>query len=360
MIRMRWMMLALLAGAPVGSRTAAAQADTGTAVLRDFRFASSEVLPEVRIFYRTAGRVRRAPGGRALNAVLLLHGTAGSGQGFLAPTFAGELFGPGQPLDTARYFVIIPDNLGHGRSTKPSDGLRARFPAYGYEDMTNAQYRLVTERLGLDRLHVVMGTSMGCMHAWVWGTRWPAMMDGLVPLACLPAAITGRNRMWRRLVVDGIRSDSAWQGGAYTQQPPGLRAAIHLIWYVGTAPLLEQQRGPTRDSADAYITRWMTGRLGTTDANDLMYAVGASRDYDPAPLLDRVQVPVLAINSADDEINPPELGVMERLLPRVPHARFVLIPVGPQSRGHGSHSWPPLWKGELAAFLAALRPEREE
>jgi homoserine O-acetyltransferase len=351
-------LLAPVMPAPAPAR-AQVRADTGTAVLRDFRFTSGASLPEVRIFYRTLGRPLRGPDGTVRNAVLILHGTGGSGQGFLGPNFAGQLFGPRQPLDTARFYLIIPDNLGHGRSTRPSAGLRARFPEYGYEDMTNAQYRLLTEHLGVNHLHLIIGTSMGCMHAWTWGVRWPDVMDGLVPLACLPAPIAGRNRMWRTLVVDAIRTDPAWQGGDYAVQPPGLRGALNLIWFVGTAPLNEQRMAPTRDSADAWI-RWMEGRFATTDANDLMYAVAASRDYDPSPHLERVRAAVLAINFGDDVINPPELGVMERLMPRVSRGRYVLIPGSEATRGHGTHSLPALWKQHLVVFLEMLRGEREE
>jgi homoserine O-acetyltransferase len=334
--------------------------DTGTFVLRDFRFASGEVLPEVRMHYRTLGRLRRGPGGVARNAVLILHGTGGSGGTFLRDIFAGELFGRGQALDTATTFIIIPDNLGHGRSSKPSDGLRARFPQYAYEDMVTAQYRLLTEGLRVDHLLLVMGTSMGCMHSWLWAERWPGFMDAAFPLACIPTQIAGRNRMWRRLLMDAIRLDPGWNGGDYTAQPYGLRAALELIWIAGTAPLNEQRLAPTRDSADAFITRWMEQRLAATDANDLLYAVGASRDYDPSCCLERITAPVLAINTADDVINPPELGLMERLMPRVRNGRFILIPTSDATRGHGSHTVAALWKHHLAGFLAPIRAERQE
>jgi homoserine O-acetyltransferase len=357
---MRWMMGAVAALALAAPRSAYAQADTGSFVMRDFRFASGETMPEVRIFYRTLGHPRRSPDGTVRNAVLVLHGTGGSGQGFLSPTFAGELFAAGQPLDSARYYIVIPDNLGHGRSSKPSDGLHARFPAYDYEDMTTAQYRLLTQGLRVNHLRLVMGTSMGCMHSWMWGERWPDFMDGLVPLACLPTEIAGRNRMWRKLVIDDVRSDPEWRGGDYTTQPPGLRAALQLLWFVGTAPLNDQRVAPMRDSADAVITRWLRGRLTLTDANDLMYAVAASRDYDPSGQLERIQVPVLAINSADDVINPPELGIMERLMPRLRQGRYVLLPISPATRGHGTHSLPAVWKSYLVEFLTHLRAEVQE
>jgi homoserine O-acetyltransferase/O-succinyltransferase len=326
---------------------AAAQGDTGSFVIRNFRFASGETLPELRVHYRTLGRPQR-------NAVLVLHGTGGSGSQFLSPLFADELYGAGQPLDTATHYVILPDNIGHGRSSKPSDGLRARFPHYAYADMVAAQYRLVTEGLHVNHLLLVMGTSMGCMHSWLWGERHPEFMDGLVPLACLPTQIAGRNRMWRKMVLDAITSDPDWKGGDYTSQPRGLRAALDLLFVAGSAPLVQQRLGPTRDSADAYVSRWIDTRLAETDANDLLYQVAASRDYDPSAALDRVTVPVLAINSADDFINPPELGIMERLIARVKRGRYVLIPISDKTRGHGTHTAAAVWKEYFAPFVASL------
>ena len=334
--------------------TLAVQGDTGSFVINDFRFASGETLPRLRMHYRALGHLRRDASGVARNAVLILHGTGGSGDQFLSPLFAGELYGPGQPLDTTAYYLILPDNIGHGRSSKPSDGLRARFPHYAYADMVAAQYRLVTEGLHLNHLRLVMGTSMGCMHSWLWAERYPDFMDGLVPLACLPTQIAGRNRMWRRMVIDDIRTDPDWKGGEYTTQPRGLRAALQLLFTAGSAPLVQQRLGPTRDSADAYITRWLDTRFAETDANDLMYQVDASRDYDPSGALDRIRAPVLAINSADDFINPPELGIMERLMPNVRGARYVLIPTSERTRGHGTHTAAAVWKEYFTPFVAAL------
>src|SRR5437660_1152759 len=326
---------------------AAAQGDTGSFVIRNFRFASGEALPELRLHYRTLGRPHH-------NAVLILHGTGGSGSQFLSPQFAGELYGAGQPLDTATHYVILPDNIGHGRSSKPSDGLRARFPHYAYEDMVAAQYRLVTEGLRVNHLLLVMGTSMGCMHTWIWGERYPSFMDGLVPLACLPTQIAGRNRMWRKLIMDDITTDPDWKNGDYATQPRGLRAALQLLFIAVSAPLVQQRLGPTRDSADAYIARWIDSRLAETDATDLLYQVAASRDYDPSGALERVTVPVLAINSADDFINPPELGIMERLITRAKQARYVLIPISDKTRGHGTHTVAATWKEYFAPFVASL------
>ena len=332
----------------------AAQGDTGSFVIHNFRFASGEVLPELRLHYRTLGQPRRDAAGRVRNAVLVLHGTGGSGGQFLSPLFAGELYGAGQPLDTATHYLILPDNIGHGRSSKPSDGLRARFPRYAYEDMVAAQYRLVTDGLHVNHLLLVMGTSMGCMHSWLWAERYPDVMDGVVPLACFPTQIAGRNRMWRKMIIDDIKTDPDWKNGEYTTQPRGLRAALQLLFAAGSAPLVQQRLGPTRDSADAYITRWLDTRFAETDANDLMYQVDASRDYDPSTALDRITAPVLAINSADDFINPPELGLMERLTPRVKRARYVLIPTSERTRGHGTHTAAAVWKEYFGPFVAAL------
>ena len=332
----------------------AAQGDTGSFVIHNLRFASGEVLPELRLHYRTLGQPRRDAAGRVRNAVLVLHGTGGSGAQFLSPLFAGELYGAGQPLDTATHYLILPDNVGHGRSSKPSDGLRARFPRYAYEDMVTAQYRLVTDGLHVNHLLLVMGTSMGCMHSWLWAERYPDVMDGVVPLACFPTQIAGRNRMWRKMVIDDIRTDPDWKRGDYTTQPRGLRAALQLLFTAGSAPLVQQRLGPTRDSADAYITRWLDTRFAETDANDLMYQVDASRDYDPSTALDRITAPVLAINSADDFINPPELGLMERLTQRVKRARYVLIPTSERTRGHGTHTAAAVWKEYFGPFVAAL------
>ena len=331
-----------------------APADTATFVLRDFRFASGETLPELRLHYLTLGRPRRDAAGVVRNAVLILHGTGGSGSQFLSPLFAGELYGPRQPLDTASHYLILPDDIGHGRSSKPSDGLRARFPRYGYDDMVLAEYRLVTEGLHVDHLLLVMGTSMGCMHSWLWAERHPDVMDWLVPLACLPTQIAGRNRMWRRLVSDDIRGDPDWNGGNYTRQPGGLRAALQLLFVAGSSPLQLQRLAPTRDAADGYISRWLDARLAGGDANDLLYQVEASRDYDPSPALERITAPVLAINSADDFINPPELGVMEQLIKRVQRGRYVLIPTSDMTRGHGTHTVAAAWKEYFAPFVATL------
>lgn len=346
--------LVVLAAALAVPAPAAAQPREGEWIARDFRFASGETLPELRLHWRTLGTPRRDARGTVTNAVLVLHGTGGSGAQFLSPQWAGELYGRGQPFDTATHYVILPDGIGHGRSSKPSDGLRARFPRYGYADMVRAQHLLVTQGLGVDRLRVVIGTSMGCMHAWMWGVAHPDAVDALVPLACAPAQIAGRNRMIRTMMMDAIRDDPAWHGGDYTTPPPGLRSALHLLFMMSSAPLVQQAQAPTRDAADSTIRRWLGDRTATTDANDLLYQFDASRDYDPSAGLASIRARVLAINSADDFVNPPELGIVEPLVARVPGARFVLVPTGPTTRGHSTHTWATVWKGELERFLATL------
>jgi homoserine O-acetyltransferase len=325
------------------------------ATLRNFHFADGESLSSLRIHYIALGKAERDAHGRVANAVLILHGTTGAGSGFLSRNFAGELFGPGQLLDTSRYYVILPDGIGHGGSSKPSDGMHAHFPHYTYDDMVDAQHRLLTEALHVDHLRVVMGTSMGCMHAWVWGERYPDFADGLVPLACAPTQIAGRNRMMRKMIMDAIRADPDWRGGEYTSAPvAGLRTALSLLFMMTSSPLTQQKAAPTRDAADAFITKFIDDRVHTTDANDFLYAFDASRDYDPSPKLESVQASVLAINSADDEVNPPELGLMEKLMPRVKHGRYILIPISDATRGHGTHSLPAVWKSYLAEFLQQL------
>ena len=334
-------------------------ADTGSVVLTNVRFADGESAAMVRLHYTTFGTPRRDATGVVRNAVLLLHGTGGSGQQFLSPLFAGELFGPGQPLDTATHYLILPDNIGHGRSSKPSDGERTRFPHYAYADMVDAQYRLLAEGLGVNHLLLVLGTSMGCMHAWLWGEHYAEFVDGLVPLACLPTQIAGRNRIWRRMLIDDIRTDPEWNHGDYTREPPGLRAALQLLFVAGSSARQLQRMAATRDSADAYATRWLDARLAEVDANDLLYQVEASRDYDPSGELGRITAPVLAINSADDFINPPELGLMEALIGRVKRGRYVLLPTSDVTRGHGTHTVAAAWIQYVAPFIAALeRPRR--
>ncbi len=336
------------------SLPAGAQGKAGDFTLPEYRFESGEVLRDVRLHYVTLGTPHRDGQGVVRNGVLILHGTGGTGGQFLGPGFAGELYGPGQPLDTTRFYVILPDNIGHGKSNKPSDGQHMRFPRYGYTDMVTLQYLLITRGLGLERLHLVMGTSMGCMHAWMWGYMYPASVDGLVPLACAPTQIAGRNRMMRRMIMDDIRNDPDWKGGEYTAPPRGLRSAMGMLFMMTSAPLVQQRQAPTRAAADSAITAYLDARVKVTDANDMLYQFDASRDYDPSPFLERITAPVLAINSADDQVNPPELGVVERLMPRVKRGRFILLPITERTRGHGTHTMPVIWGDSLRKFMATL------
>ena len=321
-------------------------------VVRDFRFASGESLPELRLHYFTIGTPLPDERGRIANAVLLLHGTGGRGAGFLTDAFAGELFGSGQPLDASRWFIIVPDNLGHGGSSKPSDGMRANFPHYGYADMVEAQYRLVTQGLGVNHLRLIVGTSMGGMHAWMWAVQHPDFMDAVLPVASLPVQVSGRNRMERRLIVDAIRNDPDWKGGNYDRQPQGLVTALRMIAISAGSTKRLYQEAPTQEATDRLLDRMVQQRMQNADANDLLYAWDASRDYDPAPGLERITAQLVAVNFADDERNPPALGILERGMLRVPNGRFVLIPASDATRGHASLAYAALWKDYLAELLA--------
>ena len=324
----------------------------GDFVIRDFRFASGEVLPELKLHYFTLGTPARDANGRVTNAVLLLHGTYGKGTNFLTDGFAGELFSIGQPLDAGRFYIIVPDNLGHGKSTKPSDGLRTKFPRYGYADMVAAQRRLVMDGLGVQHLRLIVGTSMGGMHAWMWAVSEPDFMDAVLPLVCLPDQIAGRNRMERRLIVDAIRNDPEWSGGDYAKQPQGLVTALKMaIISAGSVKRLYLD-APTQDATDRLLDRQLQQRLQGTDANDFLYAWEASRDYDPGPGLGRIRAAVTAVNFEDDERNPVELGVMEREIRRVAHGKYVLVPASERTRGHASVNDATLWKDYLVELLA--------
>lgn len=325
----------------------------GDHVLREFKFASGEVIPELRIHYRTLGTPRRDERGGVRNAVLILHGTTGSGAGFLRPEFAGELFGKGQPLDATSHYLILPDGIGHGNSSRPSDGLHGRFPHYGYRDMIEAQHRLLTQGLKVDHLRLVMGTSMGGMQTWLWGQAHPDFMDALLPLASLPTQISGRNRAWRRIVIDAIRRDPAWNGGDYTEQPPGLRTAAEMLFLMANNPVERQKEAPTRAQADRVLDAFVTRTIRTMDANNVLYAVESSSDYDPAPGLERIKVPLLAINFEDDLINPPELGILEREIHRVPKGKAILVPRSDRTHGHGTHTLAAVWKEHLVELLHA-------
>lgn len=336
------------ASAAAASYPAPAQGDF---LLKDFGFASGERLPELRIHYRTFGAPRADAHGVVRNAVLILHGTGGSGASLVRAEFAGELFGAGQPLDAARYFIVLPDGIGHGNSSKPSDGLHARFPHYGYRDMVEAQYRLLTEGLHVNHARLVMGTSMGGMHSWLWGEQHSQFMDALMPLASLPTQISGRNRAWRRLIIDAIRNDPAWQGGEYQSEPPSLRTALEMLWLLSSNPVLRQEEAPTLARADQAVDAYVSEQGRSTDANDLLYAVSASQDYDPGPALEKIEAPLVAVNSADDLVNPPELRILEREIRRVPHGTAVVIPFSEHTRGHGSHTVAVLWRQHLEELL---------
>ena len=324
----------------------------GEYVVKDFKFRDGETLGELRLHYMTLGSPQRDAQGRVTNAVLILHGTGGSAAQFLAPQFANELFGPGQLLDTAKYYIVLADGIGHGKSSKPSDSLHAHFPQYDYDDMVAGHYAVLTGKLEVTHLRLILGTSMGCMHSFVWAETHPQFMDALMPLACLPVPIAGRNRVWRKMVMEAIHSDPEWKGGEYAAEPQqGLRTALDLLLIAGSAPLPMQKSLATRDAADKYLDDYFAARRAGLDANDLLYAVNASRNYDPSGKLETIQAPMTWINSADDFINPPELGIAEREVKRIKNARFVLIPAGEQTHGHGTHTWAAIWKGYLKELL---------
>jgi homoserine O-acetyltransferase len=328
-------------------------------VLKDFRFRVGEALPELRMHVTTLGQPHRDAAGRIDNAVMVLHGTGGTGKQFLRPQFADELYGPGQPLDIRKYWIILPDNIGHGGSSKPSDGMRMHFPKYDYDDMVAAQHRMLIEGLGVTHLRLIMGTSMGCMHSFVWGETYPDFASALMPLACEPVEIAGLNRMWRQLAIDGIESDPKWSHGNYESEPlMGLRAAENLLFVAGSAPLYYQAEYPTRSAASAYAEDRVATGIKELDANDLIYQLDASRNYDAWPKLERIKVPLTWINSADDFINPRNLPFPTEALKRMPTARFRLIPETADTRGHGTHTWAKFWKADLISLLARSEPRR--
>jgi homoserine O-acetyltransferase/O-succinyltransferase len=344
------------AASPVSTYTTPVEGDY---VITNFTFTSGETLPQLRVHYYTIGKPVRDSRGMVRNAVLIGHGTGGSGDVFLRPQFAGELFGPGQPLDAAKYFIVLPDGIGHGKSSKPSDGLHARFPHYGYTDMVTAEFRLLTEGLGVNHARLIMGTSMGGMQTWVWGEQHPDFMDALMPLASLPTQVAGRNRVWRRLIIDAIRNDPDWHGGDYQKQPPSLKTAAEMLWLVSSNPIVRQHEAPTLAQADEEVDAYVADYVKTGDANDIMYAADASHDYDPGPGLEKIRAPLLAVNSADDLINPPELGILEREIKRVPHGRVIVIPLSDRTRGHQTHSLPVLWKADLESLLRESNPSND-
>ena len=318
----------------------------GSWVARDFRFHTGEVMPELRLGYTTVGSPTGEP-------VLILHGTTGSGAGMLSPGFAGELFGPGQPLDASRYYIILPDAIGHGKSSKPSDGLRTKFPKYNYDDMVDAQYRLVSEHLGVRHLRLVLGNSMGGMQAWIWAQKYPDFMDVAVPMASLPTEMASRNWVMRRLIIDSIRNDPEWMNGNYTKQPRSVQmASVFYGFATNGGNLALFKAAPTREKADQLLDQRLNAPF-RADANDVLYQWDSSRDYNPSPGLERIQAVVLAINAADDERNPPETGVLDREIKRVKNGRVFLIPASEQTAGHGTTGQAKFWRQALQDCLQA-------
>jgi homoserine O-acetyltransferase len=320
-------------------------------ILKDFRFETGETLAELKMHFLTLGEPHRNHAGEIDNAVMVLHGTGGSGAQFLRPQFADELYGPGQPLDIGKYWIILPDNIGHGGSSKPSDGLRMKFPKYTYDDMVEAQHAMLRQ-LGVARLRLIMGTSMGCMHIFVWGEKYPGFAKALMPLACEPIEIAGLNRMWRQMVIDAIEADPAWQGGNYTAQPmQALRTAESILVIAGGAPLYLQKQYPTREKATAYVRETVEKGIGGLDANDTIYQFDSSRNYNPWPDLEKITAPMMWVNSADDFINPRNLDIPQQAVKRMKNARFRLVPESSDTHGHGTHTWAKFWKADLIELL---------
>jgi homoserine O-acetyltransferase len=328
----------------------------GTVVLPDFHFGSGESLPELRLHYLTLGTPHRNAAGHVDNAVLLLHGTGGNAHTLMNPVFSNVLFAAGAPFDITKYFLILPDDIGHGQSSKPSGGLHAHFPHYDYDDMVRSQ-RLMLDAMKVDHLRLILGTSMGCMQSFVWGETYPEFADALMPLACLPVPLAGRNRMMRYMAIEAIKQDPAWMGGEYKTEPvQGLRTANEMIFIMGSSPLQMQKVAPTRELAEQYVDKALARSMASTDANDLIYYVDASRNYDPSAHLDRIKVPVMWINSADDFINPPELGIAGKMVKLMPNAQFVLIPVSDATRGHGTHTVASIWEKYLIELMQESEP----
>ena len=321
-------------------------------IVPEFQFNSGQTLAELRLHYTTLGEPRYNNQGKTTNAIWIGHGTTGNGHQFLGPKFADELFGPGQLLDTTKYYIILPDGIGHGKSSKPSDGLRAKFPTYDYHDMVRAQYHLITDHLKVNHLHLIMGTSMGGMHSWIWGYTYPGLMDYLFPLACLPVEIAGRNRMMRKMLADAIRNDPDWNSGNYKVQPSGLISALHILLIMTSVPLQWQKSAPTRNQAELMLENKLAQYAAKLDANDVIYQFEASKNYNPYPHLKKIAAPLLAINSADDQVNPPELGIMEQAIKQVSNGKYVLLPITDETRGHSTHTLAKLWKHQLAQFIS--------
>jgi homoserine O-acetyltransferase len=327
-------------------------ATEGNYTIKDFRFVTGESFPGLRIHYWTIGKPERDASGTVRNAVLIMHGTGGNGKGFLNENFGGHLFGAGQLLDATKHFIILPDGIGHGGSSKPSDGMHMRFPKYTYDDMVKADYLMITQGLNVNHLRLVMGTSMGAMHTWVWGETYPDFMDALMPLASNPVEIAGRNWAIRQMIINSIEMDPEWKNGDYTTEPKyGMLCATYFLSLMTSVPLQMQKNMPTHAAVIASMKSYET-RAAQYDANDMIYAYESSRLYNPEPKLEQIKAPLLSINSADDQVNPPELGISERLIKRVKRGRFVLIPISDETRGHGTHSLPAIWGKYLQELLA--------
>jgi homoserine O-acetyltransferase/O-succinyltransferase len=341
-------LLAAIAPTRAAEYPAAQQADY---VLKDFHFNSGETLPELKLHYRFIGTPQTNAQGVTTNAVLIMHGTTGTGGQFTVAGFGGVLFGPGQLLDATKYFLLMPDDIGHGQSSRPSEGLHAKFPKYGYRDMITAQYKMLTEGLKVNHLRLVMGTSMGGMHTWLWGEMYPDYIDALMPLASVPTQIYGRNRMWRRIVIDEIRNDPTWENGEYTSTPRSMKTVAAMMDLMADNPVNRYKRGPTLAAADRMFDQGVANYVRTLDANNTLYAYESSRDYDPGPDLEKIKAPLLAVNSADDLINPPEIGSLEEGIKKVKNGKAVVIPYSNQTVGHGTHTKAVIWKDYLAELL---------
>jgi len=324
----------------------------GTYDIANFHFKDGETIPKLHLHYLTLGTPHRDAAGHTDNAILLLHGTGGDAHSLMNPVFSNVLFGPGAPLDITKFFLILPDDIGHGESSKPSDGLHMHFPQYDYDDMVASQHTMLLDGLHVDHLRLILGTSMGCMQSFVWGETYPTFSDALAPFACYPVELAGRNRMTRYIAIESIKNDPAWKNGEYTTEPAeGLRGAEAMLLVMGSAPLQMQKNFPTRVQAEQYVDTYMTRSIAHADANDMIYYVNASRNYNPAPKLSTITAPVLWINSADDFINPPELGIAQKMVKQMPHAKFILIPISDATRGHGTHTQATVWKDYLIDFL---------
>ena len=348
----------LLAAAASSAQTSHWPTQDGNYIIKNFHFGSGDSIPELKLHYLTLGKPHRDAAGHTDNVILLLHGTGGDATSLLNPVFSDVLFGPGQPFDITKFYIILPDDIGHGDSSKPSDGLRMKFPQYDYDDMVRSQHQMLLEGLHVDHLRLILGTSMGCMQSFVWGETYPDFADALMPLACLPVQLAGRNRMMRYMAIENVERDPAWKNGNYTTEPvEGLRTANEMLLIMGSAPLVMQTNFPTRAQAETYVDKYLDRTVAATDANNLIYYVNASRNYDPSPHLDRIKVPVMWINSADDFINPPELGIAEKMVHQMPNAKFVLIPISDKTRGHGTHTMAAIWQNYLIQLLNESAPK---